>query len=232
VTLLIVGVAAAAHAAACGPGPADPTPRSADAGPEVPTDAGLDATPASPDAAGCASKRSTLDGLCQPLVFVTSETFVGDLGGDPVHVGVERGDALCQAEADKVFTGKVFRAWLSAKGLSAKDRLEHSATSYRLIDGTTVAASWERFAGPLHVTSIDLKLDGTRVREPVFTGTLADGTADDRTCDDWSSAAAESLAAKGYSDTSSEGTWTNALIDNSCAELSHLYCIEQLKAPK
>jgi hypothetical protein len=211
--------------------PAPPAPRAdgGDAGFLGPIDAGADATPPGPDASGCASKHAAADGSCQPLVFVTTTAVQGDLGGDPKHVGVERGDAVCQAEADKVVPGKVFKAWLSGGGVAAAARLEHLTTSYRLIDGTTVANSWERMASPAHMTAIDLQIDGTRIGPtPVFTGTNPDGTENALTCDDWSTTDSAKRGLSGSSDNVIDGHWTSAITADSCDSASRLYCVEQL----
>jgi hypothetical protein len=207
--------------------PGAPTPAS-DGGVDAPFDAGAD--PASgPDAAGCASKHASSSGACQPLVFVTTALVKGDLGGDLAHTGVERGDALCQAEADKVFTGKVFKAWLSGAGVSAKDRLEHSDTTYRVMDGTPIATSWNRFASPIHTTTIDLLLDGTRVRQAgVYTGTKPDGTEAASSCNGWSSQASDVIGTVGFTNNLSNGDWSSSVQVIPCTFEARLYCIEQV----
>jgi hypothetical protein len=69
-------------------------------------------------------------------VFVSSETYTGDLGG------LDGADAKCQALADAAHLGGTFKAWLSTSTVDAADRLTHSTRPYTLVDGTLIANDW------------------------------------------------------------------------------------------
>lgn len=73
-------------------------------------------------------------------VFVTSDTFNGNLGG---LIGA---DAKCQAAADEPFSivqpGTYF-AWISTSSGSPSTRFTQSVLPYVLPDGTTIATDWD-----------------------------------------------------------------------------------------
>ena len=81
-----------------------------------------------------ASRRSSAEP--HQIVFVTSDTYDGDLGG---LVGA---DAKCQALADAAGLDGTFRAWLSDDAESPSTRFTQSTDPYWLVDGTVVADSW------------------------------------------------------------------------------------------
>lgn len=70
------------------------------------------------------------------LVFVSSETYYGDLGG------LDGADAKCQALADAAGLFGEYKAWLSDATTSAESRLNHNPRPYILVDGTVVADDW------------------------------------------------------------------------------------------
>ena len=81
-------------------------------------------------------------------VFVTSTIHDGNLGG------LAGADAICQARAEadgSLAAPGTYKAWLSAGGAgnSAADRLTHATVPYKLVNGTQIAADWDRLVDGL-----------------------------------------------------------------------------------
>src|SRR5262249_60557677 len=70
------------------------------------------------------------------LVFVSSTTYTGNLGG------LSGADAKCQSLATSAGHAGTFKAWLSDDVTDAKSRLTHSTMPYVLVDGTIVATGF------------------------------------------------------------------------------------------
>src|SRR5262249_23852873 len=70
------------------------------------------------------------------LVFVSSTTYTGNLGG------LSGADAKCQSLATSAGHTGTFKAWLSDDLVDAKSRLTHAMMPYVLVDGTIVATGF------------------------------------------------------------------------------------------
>ena len=215
--------------------------------------AGSDADPsttrdgeADPDApvaapcASCASKRCTpRDGGvdCDPLVFVTDETFAGDFTEIAGLTGIAKIDEACQRWASAAgIAGKVFKAWASIEieGVTP-DRLAKSSRPYRRVDGVVVAANHQALLTSALENRITLTAQGIAVPDltPVWTAAFADGGADPRDCGRWSDG---TTGASGmYGITSCTPQQPPCTPDNwsyygqaFCNERARLYCFEQL----
>jgi hypothetical protein len=157
-------------------------------------------------------------------VFVTSQTFNGNLGG------LGGADAKCQelADSSSIVTG-TYKAWLSTEGLDARDRMEQNPGPYRLSNGALVALSWDDFVDGSHSSPIHRTEEGVPPSSgnTVWTATTPEGTLTDfaGTCADWTDSEAYGAANMGlfyFQDTN----WTQAS-GSVCSSSKRLYCIEQ-----
>lgn len=69
-------------------------------------------------------------------IFLTSESFDGNLGG------LTGADLKCQTAASTAGLTGTYKAWLSDSITAVKDRLSHSTVPYVRTDGVVVANSW------------------------------------------------------------------------------------------
>ncbi len=159
-------------------------------------------------------------------VFVTSDSWNGDLGG------LAGADTKCQAAANNANLGGTWKAWLSTDTTSASSRLYHSSIPYKLINGQTVSNDWDElttgFLPPVYLRNPISRTELNAVPpEPyVFTNTLVNGASvGNNDCSDWQSTIGTPLL--GFS-TDQSGGWTNSGPLNACGNLdNHLYCFEQ-----
>jgi len=173
-----------------------------------------------PDPSECSMECTVLT----RVIFVSSEIYLGDLGG------VEGGHQKCRdlATAAELSNPETFRAWLSGGGLSPLDWPVDSENRYQLPSGTVVAESWSQLiSGNLttYVNQTELKLpleDGEPVS--VWTGTLADGSSASSTCNGWTSELSGPKGRKGMTLFYDEG-WTD-FGEQKCNGDARLYCVE------
>jgi hypothetical protein len=209
----------------------DSAPASVDAGVE----ASVDATPVVTDAGTtvvdadaalpCLSQHFEDGGGCDPIVFVTPDSYRGDLGGDG---GVARADAIC-AELGAPYN---FKAWLSQNGFATAGVrfTEIGAGASRgvyLIDGTNVADSYNAMLEQKQLThAIDRTLKGGLVAddEEVWTGTDVDGKFIND-CKGWSSNQGPDMGTAGRAG-SADYAWTAFHPSINCDQQKHLYCFE------
>jgi hypothetical protein len=179
------------------------------------------------------------EGLCKKVVFVTSTTHDGNLGG------LAGGDAICQARAEAAGLEGSFLPWLSVSTLYAKDRLSHFGKPYVLVDDTVVADDWNDLVD----SSLDHAIDMNELGGPppddysddgvvVWTGTWWDGgpymgldpndppTWD--TCNDWTwnQASVPPIGGTGHAELADGGGWSGPTA-SPCNRTYALYCFEQ-----
>ncbi|MDB4941315.1 MAG: Tryptophan synthase alpha chain [Labilithrix sp.] len=166
------------------------------------------------------------------LVFTTSQTFDGNLGG------IAGADAKCQAAASTnvALAGKTFRAWLSDSVATPTSRLAHDGAFVRL-DGVQVAASWFRLLSsyvysPGYTLDAPFSIDesGAPVSGEAWTGTGSNGLRygedpSNGVCGDWTDASDASIGLTGWTTAPNSG-WT-AWDQSTCSTLAHLYCFEE-----
>jgi hypothetical protein len=192
-------------------------PRERDAGGAAPLDAR-----AVVDAGGADAEADAPRG---PLrVFVTSETWTGNLGG---LAGADLKCKLAAAAANLGGTG-VWVAWAStnADNVRALDRLA-SDGPWHLVDGTVLAATKADvvdgvMSPTLRRTELNEPIDD--VNDRTWTGTRADGTPAPYDCARWMSANGNSAGTVGEAN-QSNGSWSN-LGPESCNNQNRLYCFE------
>lgn len=196
--------------AVTGDGAGDDTGSPADGGADADADAG-------PVFVGCLG-----DAGCERVMFVTKQTFQGNLGG------VAGADAKCQAAADQSpllrIKGHAFRAWVSTSAQAARDRHVHGTQKYLRANGTTTLA--DHFDdlvqngpnGAIH------DQDDTLSDKGAWTGTKNDGDKAAATCADWT-ATVGSTGLTGNPD--QPATWSEDPPAVGCENTATLICVER-----
>jgi hypothetical protein len=187
---------------------------------------------------GTLPKKTPCNGTtdCERIVFVTSQTFTGNLGG------ISGADDKCvtAAKANPSISGIAFRAWLSDSGIDAKTRLVNGTKAYRRTDNTVMATTWTDLTDsslilPLALDETGKQLTGSEFDRSTWTGTDPTGTWDgsttgtNDTCLDWLSDSVTNSASFGDSDTT-DVNWSEVVGEpvatSSCNALKHIYCFE------
>ena len=179
--------------------------------------------PGTPDAADMPDGATT--GNDSPgdarRVFVTGAV-LGNLYESPA--GLIGGDARCNRVATSSGLGGTWRAWLSAEGSNAIDRIEGDGPWY-LTDGSTLvfASRAALAAGPAAKINRD-ELGGELADDlPVWTGTTSTGASLASTCSAWTAIAGSGHVGRIGSMTAS---WTDDG-ELGCGSYAYLYCFEQ-----
>ncbi len=163
----------------------------------------------------------TIGDACSKLVFVTSGTYDGNLGG------IAGGDATCNTLAGAAGLPGTYQAWLSDAGSNPAAAFTQSSFPYVLVDGTKIADDW----AALIVLPLDAPINIDENGPPavalsgVWTGTNSNGTANGTDCLGWISNAGGNNGRTGRTD-STIVNWTDS---NSlaCNNSRRLYCFEQ-----
>lgn len=159
---------------------------------------------------------------CSSLVFVTSTTHDGDLGG------LAGADQICMDRAsDAGMLDRTFRAWLSTTTVDAKDRLaEPRGQGWVRTDGALVATSIADLTDSSIANPIRFDESGSDVGSRlVRTGTKADGTLHSaNTCLDYTTGSSAVSDRGGR--TSDTNQWWTIVYGGACHHLRPLYCFE------
>ena len=166
---------------------------------------------------GSDSTDSPTEATDQKIVFVTSDTFTGDFGSD------SDADVLCQIRAQNAGLAGSYRAWLSGSAGPSSQKVADAR--YVRTDGRTVANSRADFLDGSIANPINLDAVGNAHSGDVWTGTLADGSASDRTCSQWTIGDTTERGVCG-STAFVDGRWTDNLVP-SCSTRLRLFCLEQ-----
>jgi len=169
------------------------------------------------------------------VVFISSVAYTGDLGG------ITGADLKCQvlAQVQQIHEPKRFKAWLSDANDSPLSRFSFGPERLVMPNGVQVATN-------LAALILDGPGDGITITEErnsvpqrhVWTNTAVTGDIFSETdhCDGWISSSKNLGARRGvnavpkqpaeaWNTWNSEKQWTS-FVTTSCAEPSHLYCIE------
>ena len=165
---------------------------------------------------------------CPRVVFVTTNAFVGALGG------LAGADAKCQAAADAsslpTVRGRTYVAWISTLVIAADKRLVHGTGMYVRPDGAMVAKNYDDFVGGNLTHAMSVDENGEVTAGPAWTGTNEKGESTKPTCAEWSDAPPMTGGAvlNGLTGdvTGTDKTWS-ANQEVSCASTARLYCIER-----
>jgi hypothetical protein len=174
----------------------------------------------------------------QKRAFVTKNGYVGGFLG-----GLAGADTACTNSATAAGLGGRWAAWLSDSHTAARDRLDHAAGGYVLVDGTVIATTWNDLVTLNLQHAIDHDESGTVAPAPstcfvvggitpVWTGTNIDGTyavvqneqPSAVSCSDWTDFHATGVLG-GAQLTNNQ--WTNSNCALGCDTRASLYCLEQ-----
>lgn len=156
------------------------------------------------------------------IVFVTDETFQGDLGG------LTGAHQLCKTAAKDAGLTKPdgYRAWLSVSPENAASQIPLVDKPYYRLDGEVIAATKDdlldgKLLFPLVVTELKSTLP---MASPVWTNSNADGSVKSPTddCQSFSSASPDDSGQIGLSG-KTDASWTS-LGASSCDQFRRLYC--------
>lgn len=172
----------------------------------------------------CGAQSACEAGACIDArrVFITSETFDGNLGGE------SGADANCQAAAAAASLGGTWRAYLLQEpgGLNRHSRPD---VPHIRLDGVRIADTWadldSSVAAPLNVAETMQVVGGN-----AWTGMSDNNPIGDMDCDDWSTAVfgclqGEACGAAGESNTI-DSHWDGWYLFH-CSDQYRLYCVEQ-----
>ncbi len=156
------------------------------------------------------------------VVFVTSTTYDGNLGG------IAGGDAKCQARATAAGLYGTFKALLADGTTNSKTRLAASPGRYVRVDGVAIANDDASFWSNVHLAGISVEEMGTNVGSVnVHTGSdaLGVGGPANNSCLDWSTNAAGNIGMRGVT-SATNNSWINQS-QQACNLQNHLYCVRQ-----
>ena len=166
------------------------------------------------------------------VMFVTSESFSGNLGG------LEGADLKCQTAADHsavVPSGK-YRAWLSDSNTSVNDRFEAVGSPLPFVrrDGVQIALNWDDLLSIPHSVEIDRDENSDRVIDLPLVWSATDfrgngGYDYGNLCNDWRSDAPSETRLINILGSTNQKTsdWSSSGYTASCDESYRLYCVQQ-----
>ena len=181
---------------------------------------------ASPEVGYCANGSSGYPG-CGKFVFVTANTYTGNLGG------VAGGNAKCQAEATAAGLPGTYKAWLSdTLGNHPSVTFTQSSIPYVMPASpfTVIANNWAQLVlGTLQNALNKTAAGGTvATGAPVWTGTNPDGTisfTSSQVCSNWTTTSGSNFTGLVGQ---LGGAWTvSDMNDISCSSSAALYCFQQ-----
>jgi hypothetical protein len=159
------------------------------------------------------------------LVFISSQSYNGNMGG---LIGA---DNKCQALAAAAGLPGVFKAWLSDGNDSPSNRFTHNASGYILLNGVSIAQSWDSLLVGALLSPISVDEHGNSVTLPLSVWTNVDaysgGPYSTNTCNLWTG---ESVGKWGMSGEAFEGVQSTAWSRNglqACYSPAYLYCFQQ-----
>ncbi len=167
------------------------------------------------------SSKTCVGGTCAKLIFLTSQTYTGDLGG------VAGADAKCQTSAAAGGLGGTFKAWISTASSWPALTFTRSAAAYVLPTGAIVSNGWTDLVSSASLRHlIDSDEYSRFASNGAWTGTSESGSwLGGPNCGDWTSAASVTNGGIGYGAVSPD-KWSN-YATNGCSFPWPLICMEQ-----
>jgi hypothetical protein len=162
---------------------------------------------------------------CERVVFVTSLSFTGNLGG------IAGADAQCQslaaASSQPRIQGHSFVAWVSTAATPATSRVVHGTLAYVRADGATVASSWDDLTDGNVQSGISNDENGNvRNGAGAWTGTTSGGANyAGGDCAAWTAGANGTKGVSGNVG-GTGGGWSSGPLDD-CNNTHALYCVEE-----
>jgi hypothetical protein len=171
--------------------------------------------------------ETRVDGILdtEHRIFITSQSFSGDLGG------IEGADAKCRQAALDAGLVRNYKALISTVSSDAFSRLAIIGPTYLINaaqEATLVADSslalWSSETSSL-LTAINVDQNGTLVTATPWTGTTASGGAGTDFCNDWQSSSSTDDGGVGSS-TNNDSQWVESDF-KACDQENSIYCISQ-----
>ncbi len=182
-------------------------------------DAAADATDAADAGIGC---QGAVD--CTRVVFVTSMSYTGNLGG------IAGADSKCQALADASpnarIKGHTFQAWVSTLTTTVSMRFTHGSQPYVLGDGTVIASDWADLTDGTLAHGIDRdELNQLDTNDDAWTATTSTGANYAGTgCESWTNGSGGSGI---YGNVGGGGGGWSSSGPDPCQVPNVLYCFEK-----
>jgi len=170
------------------------------------------------------------------LVFVTSQTYTGNLGG------LAGADAKCQTLAHDANLPGTYQAWLSDSTGSPSTLFAQSQVPYQLVDGTVIADNWADLVDGELLAPINLTESGGAAPigetpchgvRSTWSDTSPNGERDTtnehlNSCNNWSDGSSQNGRCVGNTDlTGPLSQWSCACTAIVCSWRSALYCFQQ-----
>ena len=164
------------------------------------------------------------------IVFVTSQTYDGDLGG------LSGADAKCAARANAAGLLGTFKAWISGSSTSeeARDRMSQADVAYRRVDFVKVADNWNDLTNGTLDAPINVNEHGNAVNTflTAYTNTDSDGSIHEtgRECganpgQEWNTD--DMFQSGGYGTVGATNSTWSWVTNHNCQNSRRLYCIQQ-----
>jgi hypothetical protein len=165
------------------------------------------------------------------LVFLTANTYNGDLGG------VAGADAKCQAEATGNGLSGTYKAWIADGDTnnSPNNRFNQASVPYRMLTNgdivspafSTLASNWAGVTDGSIDVLFNYHLDGTTSNTHAWTNVSEYGNRykPDPHCSSWTTSSSGIVGRRGGNYTANYN-WTDNT-DYACNNLISLYCFEQ-----
>ena len=155
------------------------------------------------------------------VVFITSTTYKGNLGG------TSGADAKCATRAIAGGLTGTYKAWVSIS--AAKDpesAFTHSTKPYVLPNGTKVADDWTDLTDGSLDNAINRNEFGNSYSGSTWTATTNAGQYDNvgETCANWASSSSGQQGMEGQSSTTN---WSSTGSDSYCNQTLSLFCFAQ-----
>lgn len=161
-------------------------------------------------------------GRCNKVVFVTSTTSNGELGG------LSGADAICNVRATGAGLPGTYKAWLSDSTASPSTRFTRSTVPYVLVDGTLVALDYHDLTDGSLDSAIFRTETGSTYLSLVWSATTGAGSPIPiNHCSGWSSRSDTQSGAIGTAAASSDGRWSDVSNVFSCDRSLAFYCFQQ-----
>ena len=161
---------------------------------------------------------------CTRVVFVTSATYTGNLGG------IAGADAKCQALADASPNPRIkdhtFQAWVSTITIPVSARFTHGSQPYVLGDATVIASDWADLTDGSLASGISLdELGQAHDNANAWTATTSNGANyANAGCESWTNATNGSAI---FGNVGGTGLgWSSSGLQ-ACPASNLLYCFEK-----
>ncbi|CAH1666101.1 conserved exported hypothetical protein [Hyphomicrobiales bacterium] len=185
--------------------------------------AGLTARTATPITVGTVSVDWTVTTTAVKLVFATSTTYDGNMGG---KAGA---NSRCATRATAAGLSGTFLSWLAT---STTDDPESSFTQatvpYITPNGTVIADNWSDLVDGTLDNSISVDENGNTITGAVWANVASNGAQKQdfpSSCSDYGSNSGAATGFRGLT-TSATGTWTDNG-NQACSAFARLYCFQQ-----